>query len=276
MCHLQSLAVSLDAARDVALLADGKLALDKGALGAEEHEIEAARPLLLQQDAERLAQSARQAHQAHEHRRLEVAAMESQLEAAGAAGLEELLAEARGDLQRLQRRHRDLDRRARALDLLVRSLQAKRQALTRRLQAPLRARLDHYLQLLLPGASLRVDEALKPVALETAPGQGGFDELSFGTREQLSVVSRLAYADLLQEAGRPTLIIVDDGLVHSDQARLAQMKRILYDAASRHQILLFSCHPDRWEDLGVPAREVASLTRARFESDLFAQRRSGT
>ena len=41
------------------------------------------------------------------------------------------------------------------------------------------------------------------------------------------MISRLAYADLLKEAGRPTLIIPDDALVHSDEQRLAQMKRVL-------------------------------------------------
>jgi hypothetical protein len=37
------------------------------------------------------------------------------------------------------------------------------------------------------------------------------------------------------------------------------MKRILFDAAQRHQILLFTCHPERWRDLGAPVVEMASL-----------------
>ena len=236
-----------------------------------ERAIEAARPQVLQQDAERLAHSARQALQVHEQRRLDVTVLQSQLDAAGADGLEEQLAEAQGKLERLQRRHRELDRRARALELLAGMLQDKRQALTRRLQAPLLTRLNHYLQLLIPGASVTIDEGLKPVALSVAAGSpagqagsavGGYRDLSFGTREQISLISRLAYADLLKEANRPTLIIVDDGLVNTDAARLSQMKRILYDAASRHQILLFSCHPERWADLGAAARDVLSLRSA--------------
>ncbi len=86
-----------------------------------------------------------------------------------------------------------------------------------------------------------------------------FETLSFGAREQMGLISRLAYADLLKEAGQPTLIILDDALVHSDARRLAQMKRILFDAGQRHQILLFTCHPDNWRDLGVPAVEMQSL-----------------
>jgi uncharacterized protein YhaN len=86
--------------------------------------------------------------------------------------------------------------------------------------------------------------------------RGSFEELSLGAREQMGIVARLAYADLLQEAGRPTLLILDDALVHTDEDRLGQMKRVLYDAASRHQMLIFTCHPAAWRDLGVPVRAL--------------------
>ena len=238
--------------------------------------IEAERPEMMRQDVERLEHSARRAIEAHDERRSELIGLQAQLDAAGAGGLEEQLAEASGALQRAQARYQELQRRAQALALLAGMLLAKRLALTRRLQAPLLERLNHYLRLLMPGASVTLDEALKPIALatdgRTADGRaaagcgtanrilpGPFDELSFGTREQLSLISRLAYADLLKAANRPTLIILDDCLVNSDSARMSQMKRILYDAATRHQILLFSCHPERWDDLGAAARDVRSL-----------------
>ncbi|WP_368736550.1 ATP-binding protein, partial [Zoogloea oryzae] len=175
-------------------------------------------------------------------------------------------AEVARDLAQAQRRRAELARRATALDHLLGLLQARRKALTRRLQAPLKRHLDHYLHLLFPDASLEIDERLQPGAL-TRRGPNGsartetgpFDALSFGAREQMGVISRLAYADLLKEAGRPTLIILDDALVHSDAERLAQMKRVLFDAATRHQILLFSCHPEDWRDLGVAPRAIANL-----------------
>ena len=47
--------------------------------------------------------------------------------------------------------------------------------------------------------------------------------------------------------------------MHSDDTRLAQMKRILFDAATRHQILLFTCHPAQWRDMGRPVRALVSL-----------------
>jgi uncharacterized protein YhaN len=137
--------------------------------------------------------------------------------------------------------------------------------LTRRIQAPLQRHLQHYLQLLFGRSSLTVDENLVPETLvrgeRDTESRADYESLSFGAREQMGLISRLAYADLLQEAGRPTLIILDDALVHSDAARLSQMKRILFDAAQRHQILLFSCHPENWRDLGAAAVEMESLRR---------------
>src|SRR5690606_20880618 len=142
----------------------------------------------------------------------------------------------------------------------------KRQALTQRLQAPLQKHLQHYLALLFPGAHLEVDERLMPSRL-SRPGQEGLEsgelrQFSFGAREQLSLISRLDYVDLLREAGRPTLIRLDDSLVHCDHTRLAQMQRVLYDAAQRHQILLFSCHPENWLGLGAVSQDLVGLKTA--------------
>lgn len=39
-----------------------------------------------------------------------------------------------------------------------------------------------------------------------------FNSLSLGARQKMGLISRLSYVDLLKEAGRPTLIILDDAL----------------------------------------------------------------
>jgi hypothetical protein len=36
------------------------------------------------------------------------------------------------------------------------------------------------------------------------------------------------------------------------------MKRVVFDASMRHQVLLFSCHPQSWVDMGVQARAIGS------------------
>ncbi|WP_290871206.1 AAA family ATPase [Aquabacterium sp.] len=224
--------------------------------------LEAARPDIVQQDILRLERSATQMEKAHLDRGYQIQMLEHGLQQAGARGLGEQAEAQAGELLRAERRLAELARRAKALDLLCRKMEGKRQAAVARLQAPLQKHLQHYLQLLFPGARVDVGEDLTPGALwrHNAQGsleQGQFEALSFGAREQLALVSRLAYADLLREAGRPTLIILDDALVHSDQGRLSQMKRILFDASQRHQVLLFTCHPESWRDMGVSVRALA-------------------
>lgn len=241
------------------------LATRSEALAAE---IAAARPDILEQDVDRFRSSAEQLEKRHAERRDQLVRLEIELQSEGAQGLEARRAECARDHARAARRAAELRRRAQALDLLRSLLRDQRRALTRRLQAPLQKHLNRYLQLLFPHACVEIDDDLVPGPL-TRPlagaGAGGgvetgdFEALSFGAREQMGVLSRLAYADLLAEAGRPTLVILDDALVHSDAERLAQMKRVLFDAATRHQILLFTCHPAAWRDLGTGARSLAAL-----------------
>ncbi|MCR8915252.1 GTP-binding protein [Marinobacter panjinensis] len=228
-------------------------------LQAREQEIQQARPAILRQDIERYQRSISTLRQTQEERQRELRDIQVRLEAWGAEGLEEQRNDKVAELEQCNRRYQELDRRARALDLLLILLTEKRQALTRRLQAPLQKHLDHYLSLLFPQATLEVDEHLRPGTFTRGTELGQIAELSFGAREQMGLISRLAYADLLREAGRPTLVILDDTLVHSDTDRLDDMKRILFDAANRHQILLFTCHPEKWSDLGVPPRDIQAM-----------------
>lgn len=226
-----------------------------------------AKPDILAQDMQRLQRSIEQMTRERQQRREQILLLENTLQQAEAQGLEEQRESQAGALLQTQRRHDELQRRAQALDLLCRKIEEKRQATLARLQAPLHARLSHYLPLLMPGANLRVGADLSPERLVRAePGgtteAGQLRELSFGAREQLSLLSRFAYADLLKQAGRPTLLILDDALVHSDAGRLAQMKRALFDAAVRHQVLLFTCHPEDWRDMGVAIRSLPANTGA--------------
>lgn len=256
-------AAKLTAANQALVDARAEQATLIAAIEGKANEVAQARPDVLQQDVERYRKSADK----HEKRFAEgqntLLRLEVELEAAGAQGQEERRAELARDLTQIQRRVDELRRRATALDHLLKLLREKRSALTRRLQAPLQRHLNRYLQLLFPQAHLEIDENLTPGSL-TRTGANGlesgeFEALSFGAREQMGIISRLAYADLLQEAGRPTLIIMDDALVHSDDQRLDQMKRVLFDAATRHQILLFTCHPANWRDLGVSPRSVEAI-----------------
>ena len=226
-------------------------------------EVDIARPDILAQDVERFKRSADQAERAFSERQTNMTLLQGKLEEAGAQGLEEERAEQAVRADAAERRYKELKLRAEALDLLLTLLESKRRNLTKRLQAPLQKYVNRYLQLLFPQATLDIEEDLTPGQL-TRIGNRGTEtgpvgRLSFGAREQMGVISRLAYADLLKEAGRPTLIILDDALVHSDDQRLEQMKRVLFDAAQRHQVLLFTCHPAAWRDMGSAPRAISQL-----------------
>lgn len=240
-------------------------------VATQRERIDAAQPEALQRDVTRFRQSADLALARHRERHEQLIRLESTLQAEGTQGLAEHRADLQARLTQVQRRLAEYQLRAEALTLLQQRLQAHRQALTARLQAPLQTHLQRYLRLVFPQARLELDEHLHPRLL--ARGQPGTEEhadvhaLSFGAREQLGIISRLAYADLLREAGRPTLIILDDALVHTDPARLDAMKRVLLDAAERHQILLFSCHPELWQDLGVPERRIGRGRSARCHTE---------
>lgn len=226
-------------------------------------QIAAARPDILQDDRLRFTRTAEQLEQAFAERKTTIVGLRSGLQALNAEALEEQLAAASQAAEQSAQRLREVERRAAALNLLQDLLGQQRQALTKRLQAPLQAHIQHYLPLLFPQADLLVDEQLQPRQLVRQQAGGAVSDaleaLSYGAREQMGLISRLAYADLLQASGRPTLIILDDALVHSDNQRLDDMKRILFDAARRHQILLFTCHADKWQDLGVQVRQMQQL-----------------
>jgi len=236
------------------------------AIAAKQQAVDAAVPGLLAQDVERFKASVEVARRAFAERQTQTTLLQGKLEEAGAQGLEESRADHAVRAEAAERRHAELALRARALSLLASRLEEKRQDVTRRLRAPLQKHLDHYLQLLFPRASIDIDDDLRPGML-TRRGQAGEDSgavalLSHGAREQMGVLTRLAYADMLKAAGRPTLIILDDALVHSDEQRLGAMKRVLFDAARRHQVLLFTCHPQAWRDMGAQPRAISRSVAA--------------
>jgi uncharacterized protein YhaN len=76
-----------------------------------------------------------------------------------------------------------------------------------------------------------------------------FDGLSDGTQEQVAILTRLAFADMLLDSGRPAMLILDDALAYSDNARLETMFDMLTEASTRMQILVLTCREDAFRRL---------------------------
>lgn len=180
----------------------------------------------------------------------EVRDLRVELAALGQKGLAEAVASVTADHAFVALQLEQAGRHARALDLLQGTLAAALQRAKTAVAEPVVAKLVPYLRRLIPDAVPRVDADLILTGIERGGASEPFEDLSIGTREQLAVLIRLAYADLLSEAGEPITLILDDALVNSDDERRERMKAILYQAAQRYQILLLTCHGREYRDTG--------------------------
>ncbi|MGA1269851.1 MAG: ATP-binding protein, partial [Gemmobacter sp.] len=117
--------------------------------------------------------------------------------------------------------------------------------------APVLRELLPLLAILHPGASLSIDdESLLPATL-TRNGQAeALGILSGGTREQVAILTRLAFARLFAASGRPVPVILDDALVHSDDDRIEAMFDALHRSARDQQILVLTCRQRAFAALG--------------------------
>ena len=94
------------------------------------------------------------------------------------------------------------------------------------------------------------DKTLLPRTILRNGQEEEVERLSGGMREQLSVLTRLAFARLLARDGRPTPVILDDALVYSDDDRIEKMFDALHRQSRDQQIIVFSCRQRAFQKLG--------------------------
>ncbi len=171
----------------------------------------------------------------------EIARLEGTVESEGGKGLAEQAAFAVEETD-AARKHLDrVTQEAETLKLLRETLEAARAETSRTYVEPVARRARRHIERLLPGCDLSFSDDL---CLENIV-RGGVSErcanLSRGTQEQLAVLARLAFADMLLEQGRPVSLILDDPLVYSDDARLDIMIDVIAEASKRMQVILLTC-----------------------------------
>lgn len=127
------------------------------------------------------------------------------------------------------------------LEMLRKALSDAADEASRTFLAPVTRRAARYVERLLPGCDLSFDEGLGLTGVTRAGMDESCGDLSRGTQEQLAILTRLAFADLLLEDGAPISLILDDPLVYSDDARLETMTDILQEASKRMQVILLTC-----------------------------------
>jgi uncharacterized protein YhaN len=184
-------------------------------------------------------------------RRQVVRDLEIELRALGKDDTAAEIEVAEGELARAEALEARLRHEADALTLLQDTLVEEEKVARETFLTPVRDRIEPYLKRLFPGSELMLDDQTLEITHLRREGQDEpYERLSIGTREQLAVLARLAFADLLDEHGKKSPIILDDALVFSDDQRFEEMQRILDRAAERLQIIVLTCHERAYFDHG--------------------------
>ena len=148
--------------------------------------------------------------------KVSIAGLKSSVEAAEGAGLDEAIAQKARDLEIMEEAKGRQDREVRVLGLLLSTLRVAEQAAKEQYLSPVLSRVRPYLQVLFPGADIHLDENLHITGMVREAGyEEAFSRLSMGTQEQIAVLVRLAFAEMLVEQGRPATVVLDDALVFS-------------------------------------------------------------
>lgn len=186
-----------------------------------------------------------------------IAGLKSRVEAAEGAGLDEAIQQKTRELERNEEERCRQDREVQVLSLLLSTLRGAEQEAKERYLSPVLNRVRPYLQLLFPGADIRIDENLHITGVVREAGyEESFHRLSMGTREQIAVLVRLAFAEMLVEQGHPATVVLDDALVFSDDRRMNRMFDILNMAARNVQVIILTCREQLFEELGGTALSV--------------------
>jgi hypothetical protein len=184
---------------------------------------------------------------------------ETLLEDRASQGLYDALERAKAELDEAQARRRRLDRAAKAAKLLRDTLLRHQDAARAKYVAPFTHEIERLGRVVFgPDFTVEVSQDLTVVSRTMGGRTVPFESLSAGTREQLALIGRLACAALIDpDDGAP--VILDDTLGFADPERLRNLGTVLGAVGRKAQVILLTCQPDRFANLG--GARVVRLTR---------------
>jgi wobble nucleotide-excising tRNase len=147
-------------------------------------------------------------------------------------------------------------RRMNALALLHNTLQDVRAEMMGAVTVPVERIATDYLEEICGSAiaEIRLTQALAaerviPAALaESGEPTVELDRLSGGEREQIFFCTRLALGSELARRERQ-MVVLDDVLTSTDDERLGRICRLLAKVTDRLQVIILTCHPERFANL---------------------------
>jgi len=180
----------------------------------------------------------------------ELTEVQTRLKIHGEEGLYEKLHAAQIGLERIGVDNKSLFRRTASAKYLFETMQEERDRVRRAYVAPLKEKIEQLGRLVFD-VSFQVDvsDELQIASCTRNGVTVPFDSLSGGTREQLSLIFRSACSMIVAKDGG-TPLILDDALGYTDPERLRLMGAVLAKAAKECQIVIFTCVPDRYGNVG--------------------------
>ncbi|WP_336741526.1 AAA family ATPase [Aureimonas altamirensis] len=247
----------LEKLQDAVAAAEQELVAAEAALAARARDAATSDPEVARLELDRAGRAREQLVRTLRDLSQEVHGLEGELRVEGASALEERIARLGGEIEHAERRVARLSVEAEASRLLYSTLEECRSDARERWLGPLKEKVAPYLRLVQPGGIIEFDDATMDVRSIVRNGvEEPFYRLSHGAREQVAVVTRLAIAEILREAGHPAFVILDDALVNTDEKRLARMHLALGRAAASMQVIVLTCRERDFIGLGASLHRI--------------------
>jgi len=142
--------------------------------------------------------------------------------------------------------------RASAARLLYETVEESRAVAIAAVAKPVEQAATRTLQRIVGGrlGSIELGDAFEPaqVSPQIAGGAVPISNVSGGEKEQIFLATRLALAEILAQ-DEPQLVVLDDVLTATDAGRLGRILTVLEEAADKLQIVILTCHPERYGGL---------------------------
>ena len=136
-----------------------------------------------------------------------------------------------------------------AIGLLHKAVQQEKSGVMQSLIDPIRTRANTILKRVAGKRfdGVQFDDSLLPTGI--SPQSSGeavsLTQISGGEQEQVHFAVRMALADVAFPDSRQ-LVVLDDVFTYTDATRLDRITNILEESADRFQIVLLTCHPERY------------------------------
>ena len=178
---------------------------------------------------------------------------EGKLEQILSEGTYSMLVSMEEEVSELEDRFKQEHLRASAVKLLYDVMNQCRSEILSSVSKPVEQRATRIFQRIVGRRfdGIQIDETFTPGGIKpvTLPEPVNVQNLSGGESEQLYLATRLALAEVFAKEERQ-MVVLDDVLTATDSGRLLRVMRVLEEAAERLQILILTCHPERYRALG--------------------------